>query len=409
MNKPLTGVRVLEAAQFTFVPSAGAILADWGADVIKIENPVTGDAQRNLFASSGRENPRDCFDFVPHVEAPNRGKRSIGLGLASPATRPILEGLIRRSDVFLTNHLPRVRSKLRIDVAEVRRVNPGIIYAIGSGFGSHGPSRNRPAYDSTAFWARGGSAEGATPSPADRPTYMPSGAYGDNLGGLAIAAGVAAALYGRRVSGQPSVVDVSLLSVGAWATQFDVNTALASGGHLPKVDQKTPMLGNPLTACYRTLDGRFIQLTMLDPAMYWAELCTRMGDLEAAADERFTTAQSLAANVDAACTLVAELIGRHTLAECERRLEGCTGAWAPLQDCWDLAHDEDFLSNGGLVDVDDGRGTNRKLVANPVRFDGPISRLPRAPQFAEHTDDILRELGTDDMTCEMLKAEGVIA
>ena len=127
MDKPLAGVRVLEIAQFTFVPSAGALLADWGADVIKVENPVTGDAQRNLFTAWHSESSEQSSPFRPHVEAPNRGKRSIGLGLTSPLARPILEALLRRSDVILTNHLPVVRSKLRIDVNDVRRINPEAI------------------------------------------------------------------------------------------------------------------------------------------------------------------------------------------------------------------------------------------------------------------------------------------
>lgn len=409
MDKPLAGVRVLEIAQFTFVPSAGAILADWGADVIKVENPLTGDAQRNLFTASHSESSERSSSFTPHIEAPNRGKRSIGLGLTSPLARPILEALLRRCDVILTNHLPVVRSKLRIDVDDVRSINPDIIYVVGSGFGGRGPGRDRPGYDATAFWARGASADGATSCLADRPTYMPCGAYGDNIGGLAIAGGVTAALYRRRMSGQPSVIDVSLLGVGAWATQFDVNMALMSGGHLPKVELDTPMAGNPLVASYRTRDGRFIQLAMLDPLTYWSEFCMCMGSPEAATDKRFATLDAIAENIHSACGIVADLIGRYPLDECERRLNGCSGAWAVWQDSWDLANDEDLVANGGIVEVVDAQGVRRKLVANPIQFD--ISTVPsqRAPQFAEHTDAILREIGVDDVTFGELKMEGIIA
>ncbi|BBZ78757.1 CoA transferase [Mycolicibacterium anyangense] len=409
MDKPLAGVRVLEIAQFTFVPSAGAILADWGADVIKVENPVTGDALRTLFTASQGQSSEQSDSFTPHMEAPNRGKRSIGLGLTSPLARPILEELVRRSDVVLTNYLPVVRSKLRIDVDDIRRINPDIIYVVGTGYGGHGPGRNRPGYDATAFWARGGSADGATPCLADRPTYMPTGAYGDNIGGLAIAGGVAAALFRRQMSGQPSVIDVSLLGVGAWATQFDVNMALMSGGHLPKVELDTPFPGNPLVASYRTSDGRFIQLAMLDPVAYWSEFCTCMGGLEAAADARFATMDGIAENIDQACRIVADLIGRLPLDECERRLNGCSGAWAVWQDSWDLANDEDLVANGGVVEVVDALGVRRKLVASPVRFDTPTVPSKRAPKFAEHTDAILREIGVDDVTFGELKVEGVIA
>ncbi len=211
MLKPLNGVRVLEVAQFTFVPSAGAVLADWGADVVKIEHPVTGDAQRGLVKVLGAAATVPGSSFAPIMEAPNRGKRSVGLALDNSEARPVLDELIRRSDVFLTNYLPSSRKKLSIEVDDVRRVNPDIIYVIGDGFGSQGPDRDAGAYDATAFWARGGSADGLTPPGAEHSPFMPAGAYGDNIGGITIAGGVAAALYGRQTTGEPSVLDVSLL------------------------------------------------------------------------------------------------------------------------------------------------------------------------------------------------------
>jgi crotonobetainyl-CoA:carnitine CoA-transferase CaiB-like acyl-CoA transferase len=408
MQRPLDGVRVLEVAQFTFVPAAGAVLADWGADVIKVENPVTGDAQRGLVKVLGNAVTAPGSSFAPIMEAPNRGKRSIGLGLTTTEARPILEELIRRSDVFLTNYLPDVRTKLRIDVEDVRKINPDIIYVVGSGYGMDGPDRNTGAYDATAYWARGGSANGVTPADADKVAFMPSGAYGDNIGGLAIAGGVAAALYGRRVTGQPSVLDVSLLAVGAWATQFSVNLALLSGGHLPKIDTRTQAPGNPLTGNYRTGDGRFIQLSMLQPTRYWPEFCELMGCGEYANDPRFSSLESLAENAEPACDIVAHAIETRTFDECVRRLKQGTGAWAAVQDGWDVGNDEALIANGRIVDVVDADGQPQKLVANPVKFDDAALSLTRAPQFAEHTDDVLRELGLDDDTLIELKVAGAI-
>src|SRR6202167_4971543 len=150
MRKPLNGVRVLEVAQFTFVPSAGAVLADWGADVVKIEHPVTGDAQRGLVKVLGAAATVPGSSFAPIMEGPNRGKRSVGLALDNSEARPVLDELIRRSDVFLTNYLPSSRKKLSIDVDDVRRVNPDIIYVMGNGFGAEGPDRDAGAYDATA-------------------------------------------------------------------------------------------------------------------------------------------------------------------------------------------------------------------------------------------------------------------
>jgi len=408
MRRPLDGVRVLEVAQFTYVPSAGAILADWGADVIKVENPVTGDAQRGLVTILGRAATAPGSSFAPIMEAPNRGKRSVGLGISVPEARPVLEELIRRSDVFLTNYLPGVRAKLQIDVDDVRRVNPDIIYAAGSGFGMQGPDRNSGAYDSTAFWARGGSADGVTPSDAERVAFMPSGAYGDNIGGMAIAGGVAAALYGRRMTGQPSVLDVSLLAVGAWATQFNVNLALVTGGPVPKLDSKTQAPGNPLTGNYRTRDGRFIQLSMLQPTRYWPEFCQLMGCGEFAEDPRFASLEALAENADAAYQIVASAIGSRTFDDCARLLKQGSGPWAPVQNGWDVGNDEALIANGRIVDIVDAEGASQKLVANPVKFDEGQLTLRRAPQFAEHTDDVLRELGLDDDELIELKIAGAI-
>lgn len=408
MRRPLEGVRVLEIAQYTFVPAAGAVLADWGAEVIKIEHPVTGDAQRGLVKVLGSAATVEGSSFAPIMEGPNRGKRSVGLGLDSPEARPVLEELIRRSDVLLTNYLPRVRSKLRIDVEDVRRINPDIIYVAGSGFGMEGPDNDAAAYDLTAFWARGGSADGVTPPGAEQMAGMPAGAYGDNIGGMAIAGGIAAALFGRSTIGEPSVLDVSLLAVGAWATQFSVNLALLTGGPLPKVEKKTQTPGNPLVANYRTSDGRSIQLSMLQPIRFWPEFCRLMSCDQHAEDSRFASMEALAANIETACGIVASAIGSRTYAECIELLGQGTGAWAPVQDGWDVGHDEALTANGRIVDVVDVDGHTQKLVANPVKFDDGKLSLTRAPQFAEHTDEVLRELGFDDDALIELKIAGAI-
>lgn len=408
MSSPLDGVRVLEVAQFTFVPSAGAVLADWGADVIKVEHPVTGDAQRGLVRVLGAAATIPGSSFAPIMEAPNRGKRSVGLALDHPDARPLFDALIERSDVFLTNYLPSVRAKLGIDVTDVRSVNPDIIYVAGSGFGSQGPDRDTGGYDSTAFWARGGSADGVMAPDAEQPPFMPAGAYGDNVGGMSIAGGVAAALYRRRATGYPSVLDVSLLAVGAWATQSSVNMAMLSGGPLPKTARTTQAPGNPLTGGYRTCDGRFIQLSMLQPTKYWPEFCELMGLDDYARDPRFATLESMLDHCDAAYELVRDAIAALSYAECQQRLSRGAGQWAPVQGAWELANDESLLANGRIADVVDAEGKTRKLVASPVKFADIAPSLTRAPQFAEHTDEVVRELGIDDDRLIELKISGAI-
>ncbi|WP_445277775.1 CoA transferase, partial [Streptomyces sp. DSM 41033] len=175
MSRPMEGIRILEVAQFTFVPAAGAVLADWGADVIKVEHAERGDAQRGLVRLLGLDVTSQGSSFFPIMEGPNRGKRSVGLALDNPACRPVFESLVRSSDVFVTNFLPDARRRLEIELEDVRAINRDIIYVRGSGFGQRGPEADKGGYDSTAFWARGGSASGVTAPTAEQMARMPAG------------------------------------------------------------------------------------------------------------------------------------------------------------------------------------------------------------------------------------------
>ncbi|HEY2191097.1 MAG TPA: CoA transferase [Actinomycetospora sp.] len=409
MSGPMEGVRVLEVAQYTFVPAAGAVLADWGADVIKIEHAERGDAQRGIVKLLGLDVYSENSSFFPIMEGPNRGKRSVGLALDNPASRGVLEELVRRSDVFLTNYLPGSRSRLGIDVDDIRALNPDIIYVRGSGFGARGPDADKGGYDSTAFWARGGSASGVTAPEADRVAGMPAGAYGDSMGGMTIAGGIAAALFKRARTGETSVVDVSLLGVGAWVTQFSVNLALLAGEPLPVVEQpKHGAPGNPLSGAYRTSDGRWIQLTMLQPGRYWPEFCAAVGRTDLVTDPRFADVHALMRNATEAAEIVAEIFERGTFAEWLDVLGRLKGQWAVVQNSWEVGQDAALRANGLVAPVVDAEGVGRELVGSPVQFDEVPAVLTRAPQFAEHTDDVLRELGLDDEALLALKIEGAV-
>ncbi|MEU6352710.1 CoA transferase [Streptomyces sp. NPDC047072] len=410
MRNPMQGVRVLEVAQFTFVPAAGAVLADWGADVIKVEHAERGDGQRGLVKVLGYDAVSEGSSFAPIMEGPNRGKRSVGLALERPGARRVLDDLIRSSDVFLTNFLPEARAKLRIDLEDVRAVNPDIIYVRGSGFGVRGAEAGKGGYDSTAYWARGGSAAGVTPPAADRMTRMPAGAYGDNVGGMTIAGGIAAALYSRAMTGQPSVVDVSLLGVGAWATQFTVNLALMNGGPLPvRTPPRYGSATNPLVGAYRTADDRWIELSMLQPGRYWGEFCKLAGREDLAADERFDSTAKLMGNAAEAAGIVAGIIAGRTLAEWTEILARGEGQWAAVQNPWDVGQDPALRANGLIAQVVDAEGVDRELVANPVQFDETPVELTRAPQFAEHTDEVLLSLGLTEEQLLALKIDGAVS
>ncbi|ODR23822.1 MULTISPECIES: CaiB/BaiF CoA-transferase family protein [Mycolicibacterium] len=409
MSRPMEGIRILEVAQFTFVPAAGAVLADWGADVIKVEHAERGDAQRGLVRLLGLDVTSQGSSFFPIMEGPNRGKRSVGLALDNPACRPVFECLVRSSDVFVTNFLPDARRRLEIDLEDVRAINRDIIYVRGSGFGQRGPEADKGGYDSTAFWARGGSAAGVTAPTAEQMARMPAGAYGDSMGGMTIAGGIAAALYSRSITGDPSVVDVSLLGVGAWATQFSVNLALMAQGPLPAPEPpKHGSATNPLIGAYRTSDDRWLEFAMLQPGRYWPEFCSLIGREDLAADERFDTVEKLMTNAGEAAGIVATVVAGRPYADWLDILSRGEGQWAAVQNSWEVGQDPSLRANGLIAQIIDSDGVPRELVANPVQFDESPAELTRAPQFAEHTDEVLRALGFSEDELIQLKIDGAV-
>jgi crotonobetainyl-CoA:carnitine CoA-transferase CaiB-like acyl-CoA transferase len=407
-TRPMQGVRVVEVAQYTFVPAAGAVLADWGAEVIKVEHAVTGDHQRGLVRlglvpAAGT--------FAPIMEHPNRSKRSVGLALEHPDGLAVLHDLIRWADVFTTNFLPDARTRLKIDVDDVRAINPSIIYARGSALGARGPDRAKGGYDQSTYWCRGGSAAGVTPSDVavDGVCGMPAPAYGDSIGAMHIAAGISAALFARERTGEPSVVDVSLLSTGAWANALAVDISFVTGQPWvagPIGDPGAPM--NPVSRRYRTSDGRWIQLSMLQPGRYWADFCVHLGRPELATDERFDTAEKLAANADIAGGLIAAEIAGATLAEWTKRFDTMEGPWDPVKNSLEVGLDEQLRVNGFVAEVTDVEGNTRQLITSPVQFDESPATPQRGPQFAEHTDEVLAELGLDQDRIIALKIAGAV-
>jgi crotonobetainyl-CoA:carnitine CoA-transferase CaiB-like acyl-CoA transferase len=403
----MEGVRILEVAQYTFVPAAGGVLADWGASVIKVEHAVYGDAQRgltNVGATSMGEG-----SFKPIMEHPNRGKRSIGLALEKPEAMTVLHQLVETSDVFLTNFLPAARRKLHIEAEDIRKVNPNIIYVRGSGFGVRGPDADRPGFDGTAFWSRGGSGYGVTPGGYEGSLFMPSGAYGDSMGGMTIAGGIAGALFSRERTGEPSIVDVSLLSVGAWATGLSVGVSLMTGEPIPKRWSETEGAPkNPIHGQFKTSDARWIQFSMLQPGRYWPEVCRALRRPDLITDERFATVERLVENARDAGTIIRNEIGSHTLAELAAMLQDMDAPWAIVQNSLEVANDPALRANGYIQQFSDSEGVTRELVANPVQFDESPPTLSRAPQFAEHTDEILKELGHGEEEILELKIAGAV-
>jgi crotonobetainyl-CoA:carnitine CoA-transferase CaiB-like acyl-CoA transferase len=406
-SRPLEGVRVVEVAEYTFAPAAGAILADWGASVIKIEHAVRGDAQRGV--RRGTAAPM-AGSFHPLMENANRGKRSVGLALEVPQARPVIHELLRRADVFVTNLRPRARGRLGLDVDDVRSVNPDVVYVRATAYGPVGPDADLGGYDRSAFWARGGSAMSATPSDSPRVIDQPAGAYGDNIGAMTIAGGVAAALYARERGSRPPIVDVSLLGAATWTMALGVDNSLLTGEvpEVPPLSAGGGVAGNPIVGYFRTSDDRWINLMMLQPGRYWADTCRHLGLGDLATDPRFDTAEKVMARSAEASALISEAIAARPYAYWRERLATLEGPWAPVQNTLDLGMDPQVRANGYIRPVVDREGNARELVVNPVQFAGTPPDVVRAPQFAEHTDDVLAELGYSDDEIIQLKIDGAV-
>jgi len=407
-HRPMQGVRVLELSQFTFAPTAGAVLADWGADVIKVEHAETGDAQRGIQVGWNSERRGS---FQPIMEHPNRGKRSIGLDVGSPQGLTILNQLAAESDVFITNFLPDARARLKVDLEDLRSANPSIIYVRASAYGNKGAESAEGGFDSSVFWARMGSGAGVTPLDCPRTLSMPGPAYGDTIGGMTIAGGIAAALFSRSQTGEPSVLDVSLLSVGAWANSLAIDISLLTGTTRPIAPLHagaTTAPTNPLAGDYRTSDGRWINISFLQPGRYWRDFCAHISRPELAEDPRFDTVDGLMKNAQEAAEILRAELTRRTFVEWCKAFRTLQGQWAPVQNSVEAGQDEQLRANGYIVTVEDADGHARELVANPVQFDETPPTLSRAPQFAEHTDELLRDLGYDDEQIIEFKIEGVV-
>ncbi len=404
MTRVMEGVRVLEVAEHTFVPAASALLSDWGAEVIKIEPAERGDAMRGLASTGVVTITGDVHALLEHS---NRGKRSLALDLTTPDGLDILYRLAGTADVFLTNKLPRVRKKLKIELEDIRAHNPQIIYVAGTGHGERGPDADKGSYDSLAFWQRAGVALGGKPADMERLPLPPAPGFGDSIGAMTIAGGIMGALYHRERTGEATTVDVSLLATGMWAMGQAFALSLIS--NVPWQGPPANMMRqNPLVNTYLTKDERYLSFCCLQAGKYWPPLCEILGRPELARDARFADHASLLENTADVQEILRTAFAEYTVAEWREKLADFTGQWCVVQDTLEAAEDPQTLANGYVQECHTAGGTPFNLVAAPVQFGGEPAPAGRAPEFNEHGDAVLEELGIDWDTIVDLKVRSVV-
>jgi crotonobetainyl-CoA:carnitine CoA-transferase CaiB-like acyl-CoA transferase len=383
MTGPLEGIKVIELGVWVAGPAAGGILADWGADVIKVEPPA-GDPARMFGRMLGIESGES-----PPFEMDNRGKRSIVLDLATDDGRATALDMITTADVFLTNVRPGALRRFGLDFETVTAANPGLVYGLITGYGESGPDADRAAYDVAAFWARAGLAH-LLSRPGQSPPFQ-RGGMGDHSAGMTMAAAVCAALVARGRTGSGQLVTTSLYRQGAYTVSFDLNTFLLTG-HPIAIGQRESM-GNPCMNNYVAGDGRRFWIVGLQGDRHWPALCRAVGRPDWLTDTRYATGRSRAANA-------VDLIGELDAIFATKGLDEWAKAfaaepeffWSPINAIEDVVADEQFHAAGGIVYVPDGDSTV-PMVATPADFHGtPWAPRSAAPLLGEHTDEILAEL-----------------
>jgi crotonobetainyl-CoA:carnitine CoA-transferase CaiB-like acyl-CoA transferase len=422
----LDGIKVIDCSQVAAVPMAARHLADFGADVIHIENPTTGDSWRSYQAGQGPGRNGVPSDFNYNWENFNRNKRSMTLNLAIEEGQKIIHKMVKQADVFLTNMRPFEIENFKIGYDILSKINPRLIYASVTGYGKKGPDRNVPAYDITAYWTRSGFAYSLTQTGMPGPGFVP--AMGDNVVALAVANGVNMALYQREKTGTGQEIEVSLLHTGIYQISFEVAGFLITGLEYKDTIEKPPQemidkileammpvmafyrkdMVNPLASMYLSKDAVRILLMMLQPDRYWAKFCRTIGVPEIIDDPRFNTFDGRATNHDALAAILDKVFRSKTWEEWKPILADIPHA--PATSLREAINDPQAEANNFFVTYEHpSRGTIR-MVANPINMSkNPATIRMAAPEFGQHTEEVLLEYGYTWDDIIKFKEKGVIA
>ncbi|MFE4994280.1 CaiB/BaiF CoA transferase family protein [Streptomyces mirabilis] len=399
----LEGLHVVDLASFIAGPAAATVLGDFGADVVKVEPPHTGDAYRSL----SRIPPNPQVEGVNYPwQLDNRNKRSIALNLKSPSARPVLESLVRWADVLVTNFPPRTREKLGLEYDALAPLNPRLIYADVTGFGEEGPDAHLPGFDVTAYWARSGLMD----LTRQRDVAPATNAFGsgDHSTAITLFAGIMTALYRREKTGQGARVTASLLAEGAWAASMWLQAVLVGAKPPRPIDRSDPP--NALVNMYRTADDRWIVLGFANENKQVPLFLKAIGHPEAAENPHYADTPSRRAHAAEIVAVLDKTFATRSLAEWREVLDAAGLTYGVAQTLEECAQDPQLLANRVFVPIDDGSDDPHLTVDSPVRLDQEQKVRPGpAPDLGEHTESVLRDLGFDASGIEELrKTEAVV-
>lgn len=394
---PMDGIKVVEMGLWIAGPSCGGILADWGADVVKIE-PLAGDPFRSLeWLFPGSANPP--------FELDNRGKRSIAIDISTDAGVAIVHKMLADADVFLTNYRAGGLERAGLDYQAIAERYPELVYAHVSGYGMQGDEMNRAAYDVGAFYSRGGIAAAITPEGNDIP--YPRGGMGDHMTGLAAAGGVAAALFHRSKSGQGQLVSTSLLRLGAYMHGWDHNVTARLDTETVPATRKAP--ANPLINGYKCGDGKWIWLLGMEADRHWPQIVRAFGRPEWEDDPRFNSIEQRMENSAELVAAMDEVLAAKSRDDWAPIFDEHDVWWAKVQTTMELRHDPQARAAGCYVEAPLPDGEMVEMVASPVDF-GTTEWFVRepTPELGQHTELVLMDLGIDWEAIDELKSQGVI-
>ncbi len=383
----LEGIKVIDFTTWIFAPGGTAILADLGADVIKVEDPVTGDPQRAIIMfGGGTEVPEINFPW----ELENRNKRGMAVDLRVEKGKQIMYRLVEQADVFVSNIRSDVLKKLEVDYDTLSAINPKLIYAHGSGYGEKGPEYMRPGFDYAAFWARGGIMNMIGEPDAPPPQCLPG--YGDNTSAMALAGGIALALLVRERTGIAQKVDISLLGTALWCNGLSVVGAGFAEEEPSRVSRKE--VPNPLFNSYKCKDGKWLMLACLQSDRYWSSFCKVAGIEHLEHDKQYENMFVRAENPAPLIAMLDDIFMTRRRDEWGALFDEKEIIWAPIQTLAEALNDPQAAANEFVAEVVHPEHGPFKLINAPIKLKKtPASIRTPAPELGQHTEEILIEMG----------------